>query len=177
MVKLGELLRKERITDLVGRFQRRPLTKRRRVAIKDTRLLHDELDVVSAKLERVLDLYSRGKLDEVTLEGLSRRLRRRQEALREQLDTLEGPLEVDFHVNRERLEAFLGDMERWIREGDIVRRKTLLRKVYREIRLWPKMGRKPCTRKVLAQPTWRRLHALSWCPRRDSKAGSRFPHL
>jgi hypothetical protein len=58
---------------------------------------------VSTKLERVLDLYSRGKLDEVTLEGLSRRLRRRQEALREQLDTLEGPLEVDCRVNRERL--------------------------------------------------------------------------
>ena len=144
-----ELLREERITDLVGRFQRRPLTKRRRVAIKDTQLLHDELDAVSAKIERVLDLYSRGKLDEVTLEGLSRRLRRRQEALREQLDTLEGPLEVDFRVNRERLQAFLGDMEQWMREGDVVRRKTLLREVYREIRLWPKMGRKPWTRKVL----------------------------
>ena len=36
-----------------------------------------------------------------------------------------------------------------MREGDVVRRKTLLREVYREIRLWPKMGRKPWTRKVL----------------------------
>ena len=104
---------------------------------------------MSAKLEPVLDLYNRGKLDEVTLEGLSRRQRRRQEALHGQLETLEGPLEVDFRVNRERLQAFLADMEQWMREGDVVRRKTLLREVYREIRLWPKVGRKPWTRKVL----------------------------
>ena len=36
-----------------------------------------------------------------------------------------------------------------MREGDVVRRKTLLREVYREIRLWPKTGRKPWPRNVL----------------------------
>ena len=153
------------------------MTKRRRVAIKDTQLLHDELDAVSAKLERVLDLYSRGKLDEETLEGLSRRLRRRQEALREQLDTLEGPLEVDFRVNRERLQAFLGDMERWMREGDVVRRKTLLREVYREIRLWPKTGRKPWTRKVLVAANVDALTRFLWCPRRDSNPCCQIENL
>jgi hypothetical protein len=45
--------------------------------------------------------------------------------------------------------ALLADMDQWMREGDVVRRKTLLREVYREIRLWPKTGRKPWTREVL----------------------------
>jgi hypothetical protein len=55
---------------------------------------------------------------------------------------------VDFAVNRERLRAFLADMDQWMREGDVVRRKTLLREVYHEIRIWPKTGTKPWTRKV-----------------------------
>lgn len=36
-----------------------------------------------------------------------------------------------------------------MREGDIIRRKTFLRAVYREMRLWPRIGKKPWTRKVL----------------------------
>jgi hypothetical protein len=36
-----------------------------------------------------------------------------------------------------------------MRQGDVVKRKTLLREVYREIRLWSETGRKPRTRKVL----------------------------
>jgi hypothetical protein len=36
---------------------------------------------------------------------------------------------VDFTVNGERLRAFLADMNQWMREGDVVRRKTLLREV------------------------------------------------
>jgi hypothetical protein len=39
-------------------------------------------------------------------------------------------------------------MDRWMHDGDVVRRKTLLRHVYQEIRLWPKTGVKPWTRKV-----------------------------
>ena len=35
-----------------------------------------------------------------------------------------------------------------MREGDVLRRKTLLREVYQEIRLWPKTGAKAWTRKV-----------------------------
>ena len=84
-----------------------------------------------------------GKLDETTLERVRRRLRRRQDAIREQLVTLEAPLEVDFTVNQERLRTFLGDMERWMREGDVVRRRTLLREVYQELRIWPKTVTKP----------------------------------
>jgi hypothetical protein len=41
---------------------------------------------------------------------------------------------VDFTVNQERLRTFLAHMEHWMREGDVVRRKTLLREVYQEIR-------------------------------------------
>jgi hypothetical protein len=52
------------------------------------------------------------------------------EAIREQLATLEAPPEVDFTVNQERLHAFLADMDKWIREEDVVRRKTLLRGVF-----------------------------------------------
>ena len=55
---------------------------------------------------------------------------------------------MDFTVNRERLRAFLADMDQWMREGDVVRRKTLLREVYQEIRIWPKTGAKPWRRKV-----------------------------
>ena len=98
---------------------------------------------VSTRLERVLDLYSGGKLDETTLEQVSRRLRRRQDAIRDQLVTLETPREVDFTVNQERLRTFLGDMERWMREGDVVRRRTLLREVYQALRIWPKTVTKP----------------------------------
>lgn len=36
-----------------------------------------------------------------------------------------------------------------MREGDVVRRKTLLRNVYREITIWPKTTGRPWTRKVL----------------------------
>jgi hypothetical protein len=79
---------------------------------------------------------------------VSRRLRRRQDAIREQLATLEAPLEVDFTENQERLRTFLADMDRWMREGDVVRRKTLLREVYQELRIWPKRATKPWTRKV-----------------------------
>ena len=68
--------------------------------------------------------------------------------IREQLATLEAPLEVDFTVNQERLRTFLADMDRWMREGDVVRRKTLLREIYQELRIWPKTATKPWTRKV-----------------------------
>ena len=47
-------------------------------------------------------------------------------------------------MNPERLRAFLADIDRWMRESDVVRRKTLLREVYQEIR-----GSKPWTRPVL----------------------------
>jgi hypothetical protein len=40
-----------------------------------------------------------------------------------------------FRVNVDRLHAFVRDMETWMREGDVVRRKTLLREVYQEIRI------------------------------------------
>jgi DNA-binding transcriptional MerR regulator len=122
--------------------------KRHRAPIKERAPLATELEAVTARIERVLDLYSRGKLDETTLEQVSRRLRRRQDAIREQLATLEAPLEVDFTVNQERLRTFLTDMDRWMREGDVVRRKTLLREVYQELRIWPKTATKPWTRKV-----------------------------
>jgi site-specific DNA recombinase len=144
----AELLREDRLTDLVGRFQRRSLGRKHRLPVKDGRVLWAELDAVSTRLERVLDLYGQGKLDEASLEQLNRRLRRRQDAIREQLTTLEAPLEVDFTVNQARLRAFLADMERWMREGDVVRRKTLLREVYQEIRIWPKTDSKPWTRKL-----------------------------
>jgi hypothetical protein len=36
-----------------------------------------------------------------------------------------------------------------LRGRDVVKRKTLLRNAYQEIRLWPKTGAKPWTRKVL----------------------------
>jgi hypothetical protein len=144
----GELLSEPRLADLVSRFRRRGLTKRHRAPIKERAPLATELEAVTTRLERVLDLYSRGKLDETTLEQVSRRLRRRQDAIREQLATLEAPLEVDFTVNQERLRTFLTDMDRWMREGDVVRRKTLLREVYQELRIWPKTATKPWTRKV-----------------------------
>jgi hypothetical protein len=32
-------------------------------------------------------------------------------------------------------------MDEWVHEGDVVRRKTLLREVYKEIRIWPKKRR------------------------------------
>ncbi len=118
----GELLSEQRLAELVSRFRRRGMTKRHRAPIKDRAPLETELEAVTTRLERVLDLYSRGKLDETTLEQASRRLRRRQDAIREQLATLEAPLEVDFTVNQERLHAFLADIERWIREGDVVSR-------------------------------------------------------
>ncbi len=144
----AELLREERLADLVGRFQRRALTRKRRLPVTDRNALRTELDAVATRLERILDLYGQGKLDEESLAALNRRLRRRQEAIQEQLATLEAPLQVDFTVNRERLRAFLADMDQWMREGDVVRRKTLLREVYQEIRIWPKTGAKPWKRKV-----------------------------
>ena len=67
------------------------------------RLAH-RVDAVAARLERILDLYGQGKLDEESLAALNRRLRRRQEAIQQQLATLEAPLQVDFTVNRERLQ-------------------------------------------------------------------------
>jgi Resolvase, N terminal domain/Recombinase/Recombinase zinc beta ribbon domain len=143
-----ELLREDRLADLVGRFQRRGLTRKRRLPVTDGRALRAELDAVSTRLERILTLYGEGKLDEESLAQLNRRLRRRQGAIREQLATLEAPLEVDFTVKRERLRTFLADMDQWMREGDVVRRKTLLREVYQEIRIWPKTATKPWTRKV-----------------------------
>jgi hypothetical protein len=132
----------------VGRFQRRALTRKRRLPVTDRQALRAELDAVATRLERVLVLYGEGKLDEESLAALNRRLRRRQDAIREQLAMFEAPLEVDFRVNPERLRAFLADMNQWMREGDVVRRKTLLREVYQEIRIWPKGGAKPWTRKV-----------------------------
>lgn len=36
-----------------------------------------------------------------------------------------------------------------MREGDVVRRKTLLGAVYREMRLWPRTGAKRWARKVM----------------------------
>jgi site-specific DNA recombinase len=143
-----ELLREERLADLVGRFQRRALTRKHRLPVTDGNALRAELKAVATRLERILDLYGQGKLDEESLSALNRRLRRRQEAIQQQLATLEAPLEVDFTVNRERLRAFLADMDQWMREGDVVRRKTLLREVYQEIRIWPKAGAKPWTRKM-----------------------------
>jgi hypothetical protein len=84
---------------------------------------------------RAVSLYGQDKLDEESLAALHRRLRRRQEAIQQPLATLEAPLQVDFTVNRERLRAFPADMDHWMREGDVVRRKTLLREVYQEIRI------------------------------------------
>jgi hypothetical protein len=121
---------------------------KRRLPVTDRQALRAELASVTTRLERILVLYGEGKLDEESLAALNRRLRRRQEAIREQLATLEAPLEVDFTVNQDRLRAFLADMDKWMREGDVVRRKTLLREFYNEIRIWPKTATKPWTRKV-----------------------------
>jgi hypothetical protein len=79
---------------------------------------------------------------------LNDRLRQRRQAVKSQLDALQGPLRVDFRVNTDRLRTFRGEMGTWMRQGDPVRRKTLLRNVYQEIRLWPKSGGKSWTRKV-----------------------------
>src|SRR5262249_10147955 len=104
---------------------------------------------VTRRLEKVLDLYAKGRLDEETLTSLNARLRKRGAAIQDQLHARdESPLPVDFRVNADRLRVFLNDMDRWMHEGDGVRRKTLLRHVYQEIRLWPKTGSKPWTRKV-----------------------------
>jgi hypothetical protein len=81
----AELLREDRLTDLVGRFQRRSLMRKRRLPVKDACTLRAELDAVTTRLERILDLYGQGKLDEDSLGQLNRRLRRRQDAIREQL--------------------------------------------------------------------------------------------
>ena len=55
---------------------------------------------------------------------------------------------MDFQVNTDRLRTFLNDLDAWMREGDVVKRKTLLRNAHQEIRLWPKTGTKPWTLKV-----------------------------
>jgi hypothetical protein len=39
-------------------------------------------------------------------------------------------------------------MDQWMREGNVVRRKTLPREDYQEIRIWPKTGARPWTRKL-----------------------------
>ncbi len=144
-----ELLRPNRLQDLIGRLQRRPLAARRRAVIKDTTVLEQELRTVAQKLTNVLDLYAKGSLDEETLAAVTARLRKRRAAIAGQLETLEGPVSVDFQVNPARLRAFVHDMDRWMRDGDVVRRKTLLQEVYQEIRLWPKTAAKPWSRKVV----------------------------
>ena len=155
------------MADLVARIQRRPLAQRRRAVIKDAQVLQQELESVDRQLQKALELYTKGRLDEDQLDAMNGRLRQRRCAVKDQLDALQGPLKIDFRVNTERLRAFLKQMDEWMREGDPVRRKTLLRNVYQEIRLWPKSGRNPGRARYSSPPTWRSLHALLWCPRRD----------
>jgi len=144
----AELLKEERIADLVTRIQRRPLTQRRRAVSQDVHRLRQELDSIDQQLHKALELYTKGVLDEGQLTAVNTRLRQRRTAVQRQSDALSGPLHVDFRVNADRLRAFLNEMETWMREGDVVKRKTLLREVYHAIRLWPKAGR-PWTRKML----------------------------
>jgi hypothetical protein len=125
---------------LVARLHRRPLTHRRRAAIKDTKVLRDELESLDQQRQKAVELYTKGKFNEEELDAVNARLRARHAAVKGQLDALEAPLQVDFRVNVERLRAFVRDMDAWMCEGDLVRRKTLLRNVYREMRLWPKAG-------------------------------------
>ncbi len=94
-----------------------------------------------------MELYTKEIIDEAQLRTMNTRLRQRRAAVQTQLDTV-SPLPVDFQVNPDRVRAFLDQMEQWMREGDVLRRKTLLREVYQEIRLWPKTGSKSWTRKV-----------------------------
>jgi len=143
-----ELLREDRVADLVRRLQRRPLVSRRRAVVRDAAALHRELAAVDQRIETTFDLYAKGQLGEDSLSALNARLRQRQAALQHDLQALERPIPVDFQVNVDRLRAFLNDMTHWMRDGEVVRRKTLLREVYRALRLWPRTGSKPWTRKV-----------------------------
>ncbi len=142
-----ELLKEERVTDLVARIQRRPLVQRRRAVIKDAQGLRQELEALDRQLQKIVELYTKEIIDEAQLRTMNTRLRQRRAAVQTQLDTV-SPLPVDFQVNPDRVRAFLDQMEQWMREGDVLRRKTLLREVYQEIRLWPKTGSKSWTRKV-----------------------------
>jgi len=143
-----EFLKESRVTDLVARIQRRPLAQRRRAVIKDAEGLRQELESIDRQLQKIVELYTKEIIDEAQLRAMNARLRQRRAAVRTQLETLTAPLEVDFRVNPDRVRAFLDQMDQWMREGDVLRRKTLLREVYQEIRLWPKMGSKTWTRKV-----------------------------
>ncbi len=144
-----ELLNEERLADLVARLQRRPLVQQRRAVIHDTERLRRELDSIDHQLHKALELYTKSILDEGQLAALTARLRQRRTAIHRQLEAPgRRSLPVDFHVNADRLRAFLNDMETWMHDGDIVKRKMLLREVYHTIRLWPKVG-KPWTRKIL----------------------------
>ncbi len=144
-----ELLKEERLADLVARLQRRPLAQQRRTVIHDAERLQRELDSIDQQLQKALELYSKNILDEGQLAALNTRLRQRRSALQRQLDAPSPPsLPLNFHVSADRLRAFLNAMETWMRDGDIVKRKMLLREVYHTIQLWPKVG-KPWTRKIL----------------------------
>ncbi len=98
---------------------------------------------IDRQRQKAVELYTRGKFDEEELDSLTSRLRQRRDAVKAQLETLRAPLQVDFRGNVDRLRAFVADMETWMRDGDVVRRKTLLRNVYREITIWPKTTGRP----------------------------------
>src|SRR5262249_45367073 len=54
-----ELLKEERVTDLVARIQRRPLVQRRRAIIKDAQALQQELEALDRQLQKIVELYTK----------------------------------------------------------------------------------------------------------------------
>jgi hypothetical protein len=69
---------------------------------------------------------------------------------------------MDFPVNRERPRAFLADMDQWMREGDVVRRRTLLRGSAGKSGTGRKPGPSPGRASSSLPRTWKRLHAFGW---------------